>query len=340
MKTIITTIIFCAVVASALASDFVPMGSREAARMMGGGRVNEFIPMGSREAHDLISGGRNDELVPVGSREAFEMMRGGRRNNNATPMGAREAASRLLGGKINNTNDSFGMGQDDFFVGDEEDLKNHLKEMVKKAESEEKTRGEQAAAAYDKLAEERIKKYVFEPSSTFSECIKKIGMHIVEANSLKDAGALAKKQASEDSDYIVKQIELSKALSTWQISTTPPYYLDDPMIYDFEIYDFPEIKYKKNIITKYPKEGISTKRNYKFITLSKTITNKEIKFEEGEVIFVQKGLDLNVKMNQLRCVTMGGNIPEDVVKKVIKQHNKKLPNEVKKAIKETKIGEE
>ncbi len=314
MKTIISIFVFCSIIESVLASAAIPMGSSQAARLVGGGRVNEAVPMGSREAARIVGGGRINEAVPVGSREA---------------------ASSLLRGKNSNSNfKGFGgpdllRDEDSFYAVDEVDLIDHLKEKVKEVELKEKLRGEQAAVAYDKLAEERIKKHVFDSSSSFSECVKKIKMHVVEVEDIREAGTLAKKQASTDSNYIIKQITLSPALSNEKISTTQPYYLDDPMRYDYEIYEYPDIKYKKKIITKYPKEGISTKRNYKFITLAKKTTDKEIEFEEGEVVFVQRGLDLNVKMNQLRCVTMTGNIPNDVIKKVINQHNKEIEKKKK-----------
>lgn len=296
MKTIISIFIFCAINMSLFAGAAVRVGSQGAYQMMGGS--NNAVRVGSEEAYDLVKGNH----------------RGGRASSS---------------GRLHQ-----GGGQSGEIYWDIEDLRQHQKKEVQKAQSEEKKRGEQAAAAYDKLAEERITKHVFDPSSTFKECIEKIGMQVVEVDNLKEAGTLAKKQSSMDSNYIVKQIELSKALSSWQISAIPPYYLEDPERYDFEIYDYPQIKFKNIIITKYPKEGISTKRNYKYITLSTTNTDKKMKFENGEVIFVQKGLDLNVKMNQLRCVTMTGNIPADVVKKVIRQHNKELPAEVKRIMKE------
>ena len=295
MKTIVSIFAFCAIIESVFAGAAVRMGSREAASLLGGGRVNEAVPVGSREAHDLLRG-----------------------NNGGGRIGARR-----------NTfwDDAL---EEQEFICDDADLERVLKKEVEKAESEEKLRKEQATAIYDMLAEKSIKKHVFDSSSSFLECIEKLGIQVVEADSLKEAGALAKKQASSDSKYIVKQIESNKALSSCKISTTPPYYLNDPMRFDFEIYDFPQIKYKKNIITRFPKEGISAKRNYKFLTLAKTPTDKEIQFEEGEVVFVQKGLDLNVKMNQLRCVTMTGKIPDDVITKVIRQHNKKIQDGAKK----------
>jgi hypothetical protein len=291
MKTIVSIFAFCAVIESVLAGAAVRLGSQGAYQMMGG----------------------NNNAVRVGSEEAYDLVRG---NSGGGRVESRETGSS-------------GTGKNKKIFGSTEELKQYLKKEIEKLESEEKQRAEQAAAAYDKLADERIKKHVFDPSSSFKECVEKNGIQVVEAEDIKEAGTLAKKQASMDSNYIVKQIELSQALSTWQISTTPPYYLEDPARYDFEIYDYPSIKYKNIIIMKYPKEGISAKRNYKFITFSKKPTDKEIKFEEGEVIFVQKGLDLDVKMNQLRCVTMTGKIPDDVIKKVIKQHNKQLPDEVK-----------
>jgi len=295
MKTIISVFAFCAINMSVLAGAAVRVGSQGAYQMMGG--RNNAVRVGTEEAYDLVRGNSG---------------------------GGRASSS----GRLHQ-----GSGQSGEIYWDIEDLRQHQKKEVQKAQSEEKKRGEQAAVAYDKLADERISKHVFDPSSSLKECIEKIGMQVVEVENLKEAGSLAKKQSSMDSNYIVKQIELSKALSSWQISTIPPYYLEDPMRYDFEIYDYPEIKFKNIIITKYPKEGISIKRNYKFITLSTTTTDKKLKFEDGEVIFVQKGLDLNVKLNQLRCVTMTGNIPADVVKTVIRQHNKELPAEVKKTMK-------
>ena len=307
MKTIISIFAFCAIIESVLAGAAVRVGSQGAYQMMGG----------------------NNNAVRVGSEEAYQMM-GGR--NNAVRVGAEEARNLLKGNNGSRRNNFFqdNLVEDEVVVWDEADLQRALKQKVEKVESEEKLRKEQATAIYDKLAEESIKKHVFDSSSTFKECIEKLGIQVIEADSLKNAGALAKKQASTDSKYIVKQIEANKALSSCKISTIPPYYLNDPKKFDFELYDFPQIKYKRNIITRFPKEGISAKRDYKFITLAKKPTDKEIKFEEGEVVFVQKGLDLNTKMDQLRCVTMTGKIPDDVIKKVISQHNKEITNKGKK----------
>lgn len=314
MKTIISIFVFCAIIESVLAGAAVRVGSREAVQMLGGGRVNEAVPVGSQGAYQMLGG--NNNAVRVGSEEAHNLLKG---NTGGSRLGSRRS---------NFFEDN--LVEDEVVVWDEADLQRALKQKVEKVESEEKLRKEQATATYDKLAEESIKKHVFDSSSTFKECIEKYGIQVIEADSLKNAGSLAKKQASTDSKYIVKQIEANKALSSCKISTIPPYYLNDPKKFDFELYDFPQIKYKRNIITRFPKEGISAKRDYKFITLSKTPTDKEIKFEEGEVIFVKKGLDLNVKINQLHCVTMTGKIPDDVIKEVISQHNKEIANKVKK----------
>lgn len=311
MKTIVSIFAFYAIIESVFAGAAIRMGSREAVQMLGGGRVNEAVPVGSQGAYQMMGGSNN--AVRVGSEEAYDLVRGG-------------------GSRVGSRRSTFMLGdlEDEEVVWDEADLQRVLKQKVEKIESEEKLRKEQATATYDKLAEESIKKHVFDSSSSLKECIEKIGIQVIEANSLKNAGSLAKKQASTDSKYIVKQIEANKALSKCKISTIPPYYLNDPKKFDYELYDYPQIKYKRNIITRFPKEGISAKRDYKFITLAKTPTDKEIKFEEGEVVFVQKGLDLNTKMDQLRCVIMTGKIPDDVIKEVISRHNKEITNKRKK----------
>ncbi len=207
----------------------------------------------------------------------------------------------------------------------ETSIYNH-KKWVEEYESEEEKRIKETASKYDKQAEDRVKSLVFAPNSTFKENIEKNKLKIIEVENLNEAGASAKKQASKDSNYIVKQIETSNELSLYKITTTYPYFINDSRFQKIktQTLDYEDIKYKKTFVMEYPPFGISAKRTYKFITLSKSPSTTQLKFEEGEVIFVQKGLDLNVKMNQLYCVNLSGSIPSDIVKKVISQHNKEI----------------
>lgn len=200
------------------------------------------------------------------------------------------------------------------------------KEDVEREEKMDKNRKEQVAAIYYNLAEENLKIYKFEPSSPLKENIEKIGMKVIEADSVTEAGVLARKQASTDSKYIIKQIESCGDLASYKISTTYPYHISDSNYAKLKTktLNYSLIKYKKKFILQYPKYGISARRTYKFITSSKGTTYNELKFEEGEVIFIQKGLDLTVKMNELRCTTITGNVSSDVIKKVITQHNKEI----------------
>ena len=208
----------------------------------------------------------------------------------------------------------------------EAEAKNEMREEVKREEDLDKRRKEQVAAIYYELAEKNLKIYSFEPTSSLKECMDKIGMQAIEAESVSDAGALAKKQASKDSDYIIKQIEACGDLASYKISTTSPYFISDKNYgrVKTKTLNYSLIKYKKKFVTQYPQYGITPKRVYKYISSSKGTTNTQLKFEEGEVIFVQKGLDLNTKMNELRCTTITGTVSSDVIKKVITQHNNKI----------------
>lgn len=201
-----------------------------------------------------------------------------------------------------------------------------LNEIIEKEEKDDERRKKAAASQYDKQAESRIKSIVFDPNLSFKENADKHKIKIIEVESLSEAGTFAKKYSEKDSNYIVQQIETINELSLYKISTNSPYYISDTHYKKIKTktLDYPGINYKKTFVLDYPDYGISTKRNYKFLTLSKTETNKELNFGKGEIVFVQKGLDLNVKMNQLYCVNLSGSIPSDIVKKVISQHNKEI----------------
>ena len=174
-----------------------------------------------------------------------------------------------------------------------------------------------------------------DPKLTLKENIDKLKLKVVKVKGVADAKEYAKKKATTDKNYVVKQINNSNILSMYEISEDFPYYVKDgteekETLQRLDYAGSYQEAYKyhyEEIVTKFPEMGLSRVRNYKFITMTKNKKEKSesFNFEEGGVIFVDEKVDIeNVKPEDLYIVSFSKYISTDTMKIVISAHNKKV----------------
>lgn len=212
-------------------------------------------------------------------------------------------------------------------------------EKVQQKKHKEQILAMEANHLYDDNAKNKFCTKTLDPNLTIKENINKLNLKPIYVKDLAEAKEFIKKIADTDKDYITKQIEGDKVLSTYKICEESPFYVEDDTVKK-------ETVEGVDIIVKFSKIGLSNMKAFNYITFSETENNKnqKIKFEADNIIFIDENIDLEkVELKNLQIRIIHGIISNDTIKNVVISHNKnigerELPLEKKNSNKQTSLG--